>query len=200
MKEMVKNERGAALAETKFWSPGRIFYFPVLDAKRICMVGLLIAVTFVLSMISGYIRIGNISKLSVSFISVFIAAYAFGPIIGGIVGAAADIVSFAVNPVGAFIPQLTIIEFVYGFIYGILFFSRKQKMYVFNVALCDIIQFAVNMILKTAVLSSLYTAPFNAMFVSRLPMCILQAVLICVILIMIRPFIDVFLKKTGVQK
>lgn len=181
----------------KFWSVKRIFAFPKMDAKRVCTIGLLITITFVLSAISGYLRIGNISKLSISFVSVFISACIFGPVTGGIVGAAADIISCFVNPVGAFLPQLTAVEFLYGFIYGFLFYKMESKLYYLNVAICDIAQFAVNMLLKTFILSSVYTTPFGAMFVSRLPMCAVQFVIIAVVLIFIKPFLGVFLKKTG---
>ena len=114
-----------------------------------CTIGLLIAVTFVLSYISGYIRIGNISKLTISFISVFVTAYLFGPITGGGVAAAADIISFLVNPTGAFLPQLTLIEFLYGFLYGVFFYRLSDKYYVLKIIIIAIVQNIINMLLKT---------------------------------------------------
>lgn len=179
----------------KIWSAKRIFALPRMDTKNVCTIGLLIAVTIVLAAISGKIRIGNISKLSLSFVSVFVSGYLFGPITGGLVAAAADIISFLVNPTGAFLPQLTAVEFLYGFIYGFLFYKRGEKLYYFNVAVCDIVQFLVNMILKTFILSSIYLTPFNAMFLSRLFMCIVQFVIIGVVLVFIKPFLNAFFKK-----
>lgn len=183
--------------EKSIWSVKRIFEFPKMTTKRICMIGLLIAVTFVLSAVSGYLRIGNISKLSVSFISVFVAAYAFGGIVGGVVGAAADIISYAVNPIGAFLPQLTLVEFIFGFVFGFIFHRTGQKNYLPKVLILDILMFAINMILKTFILAATFKLDFITMFISRLPMCAVQAVIVFAVLILIKPFLPKFLKLTG---
>ena len=110
-----------------FWNIKRIFYFPELTTKRICTLGLLIAITIVLSMISGHLRIGNFSKLTISFISVFITSYIFGGITGGFVAVVADIISCFINPVGPFMIQITALEFLFGFIYGLFFFRTNIK-------------------------------------------------------------------------
>jgi len=180
--------------EINFWSLKRIFYFPKLTTKKVCALGLLIAITIVLSIMSGYLRIGNFSKLSVSFISVFIAAYLFGGIAGGLVAALADIISCFINPVGAFLPQLTAIEFLYGFVFGLFFYKSKPKLYFITLLICDIFQFVANIILKTAILSSTYGATFNSYFVTRLPMCIVQAIIILIVIILIKPFMKTFEK------
>ena len=172
-----------------FWNPKRIFYIPEFTTKTICTLGLLIAVTIVLSWISGYLRIGNISKLSISFVSVFIAAYAFGGITGGLVGVLADLISCFINPIGPLMIQITLIEFVFGFIYGLFFHKTSYKLYIPFLILCDIIQFTTNILLKTYVLSATYKTVFNAMFISRLPMCAIQFTIILVILILIKPFL-----------
>ncbi len=177
-----------------FFSLKRIFHFPKLTTGKVCALGLLIAITMVLSIISGYLRIGNFSKLSISFISIFIAAYSFGGISGGMVAALADIISCFVNPVGPFLPQLTAIEFMYGFIYGLFFYKVNPKLYFPNILLCNIFQFTANMILKTAVLSVTYGSTFNAYFVTRLPMCVVQVIIILIVLILIKPFLKTFEK------
>lgn len=181
-------------SKQKFWSLKRIFYFPKLTTKTVCSLGLLIAITIVLSMVSGHLRIGNFSKLTISFVSVFIAANAFGGITGGLVGALADIISCFVNPVGPFMIQLTLIEFIFGFIYGMFFYKTDSKYYIPLVVMCDIIQFAANIIIKTAVLSLSYKTAFNVFFISRLPMCFVQMIIIFVVLILIKPFLKTFSK------
>ncbi len=173
----------------RFWDIKRIFHFPRLTTKTICTLGLLIAITVVLSYISGYLRIGVFSKLTISFVSVFIAAYAFGGVTGGIVAAVADIISCFVNPVGPFMPQLTVIELLYGFIYGMFFYKTKPKLYLPMLTLCNLIQLTVNLFIKTAILSITYNTAFSVFFISRLPMCIIQTVIIFILLILIEPFI-----------
>ena len=173
----------------KFWSLKRIFYFPKLTTNTVCSLGLLIAITVVLSIISGHLRIGNISKLSISFVSVFIAAYAFGGITGGLVGALADLISCFVNPVGPLMIQITLIEFVFGFIYGLFFYKTCKKKYIALVLICDTIQFVTNIFLKTAVLSASYGTALNVFLISRLPMCIIQMIIIFTVIILIKPLL-----------
>ena len=97
--------------------------FKKLTTKEICIIAMLIAVTVVLSFISGYLRT-PVGKLNISFISVYVCAYLFGPLMGGITGALADLISVWVSASGAPIPLFTVIEFINGFIY-------LQTMYVF---------------------------------------------------------------------
>lgn len=167
----------------------RIFALPKLTTKNLCKIGLLIALTFVLSAISGYLRIGNISKLSISFVSVFASSYIFGGIIGGFVGAVADVISYIINPTGAFIPLLTLIEFVYGFIYGVFFYNVKISRYYLFVVISGIVQFILNIFLKTYILSVSFTMDYSVLFISRFPACAVQFGIYIVILMLIKPFL-----------
>ena len=180
------------MQKNSFLSTSRIFAVPQMNTKNICSAGLLIAMTIVLSAVSGYLRLGNIGKLSLSFAPVFVASAAFGGITGGFVAAAADIVSYLVNPVGAFIPLLTLIEFIYGFVYGFFFYKLGRKNYVLSVALCDVFQLAVNIFLKSAVLSSAFGNPYTAVLAARIPMSAIQFVRIFAVLILLKPFLRTF--------
>ena len=70
-----------------------------LTVKQLCTIAMLIALTAVLSCIAGNLRIGNAVKFSVSFVSVYVSGALFGPVWGGFVGAAADVISHFANPV-----------------------------------------------------------------------------------------------------
>ncbi len=172
----------------KFWNLKRIFYFPKLNTKNVCLLGLLIAITFVLSSVSGYLRIGNISKLTISFISIFIAAYSYGGLVGGFVAVIADLISCFVNPVGPLMLQITLIEFIFGFTYGFFFYKTTKKMYIINVFVCSVIQLIINILFKTLVLSISFVTPYYVLFLSRLPMCIIQFIMIFAVLILIKDF------------
>lgn len=171
-----------------------------LSTKEQCAIAMLIAITAILGYISGYLRIGNISKFSISFISVYISAVLFGPLIGGFVGAAADIVSFVTNPTGAYIWQFTVIEFFYGFIFGLFFFSQvekeNKKIFWLKVIICVLIQFCVNIGIKTFVLMNVGYLPQNFILSAsmRMPSCAVMAVIQIIALGILEPFIPVFLK------
>ena len=164
---------------------------------------MLIAVTAVLSQISGHLRIGNFSKLSISFISVYIAAAAFGPIAGGVVGAVADIISYVANPTGAYIFWFTLIEFVNGFLFGMFFYRAETKeerkwLFILKAALCVLSQLAVNMIFRTYLLLKLgFLSPelsFKQAFAIRFPASFTMTVVKFLVLLALESFIPLIIK------
>ena len=120
---------------------------------------MLVAITVVLSFISGYLRT-PVGKLNISFISVYVCAYLFGPVMGGLTGALADLISVWVSASGAPIPLFTVIEFINGFIFGLFFFkgaNSKERSLIKTVIyalLCVLIQYMVNL-LRIPVLAGL---------------------------------------------
>lgn len=173
-----------------------------LSVHNLCAIAMLIAVTAVLSLVSGHLRIGNFSKLSVSFISVYIAGAAFGAPVGGFVGAAADVISYLANPTGAYIPWFTLIEFVNGFLFG-LFFCRNEwekgkKIFSLMAVLCVTSQFLVNMFLRTYLLLTLgFLSPeltFWGAFAMRFPASFIMTVFKFAVLFILYPFMGMFIK------
>lgn len=94
------------------------------NTHKICTVAMLVAVSFVLGALS--IRIGAGIKISFKFIPVFVCSALFGPLMGGLCGALADFLSYFLNPgSGAFMPQITLVEFLYGFSFGLFFYKSE---------------------------------------------------------------------------
>jgi len=170
-----------------------------LTVAQLCKISMLVAITFILSYISGYLRIGPISKFNISFISVYVAGAAFGPIIAGLVAALADVVSFLANSTGPFVPWFTIIEFVNGMLFGLIFYRRDDlkiniKGLVLRAILCVLLQYLVN-ILRTYILAFLYfDGKFLVTFVSRIPSTSIMAVFKAVVIIAVEPFMKTILK------
>ncbi len=172
-----------------------------LTVAELCTVAMLVALTAVLSYLSGFLRIGNISKFSVSFISVYVAGALFGPWIGGAVGALADFISFAVNPTGGYVPWFTLIEFVNGFLFGVFFCGgvgdkRNFKIFVVKAVLCSLSQLAVNMIFRTYILVKLGFMPmsFSNAFVLRIVGSGTMAVVKVPVLVALEGFLPTFEK------
>ncbi|MBQ4528166.1 MAG: folate family ECF transporter S component [Clostridia bacterium] len=139
--------------------------------KDLCALAVLIAITVILA-VYGTIRVGSAVKISFKFISVFITAAIFGPAWGGIVGALADVIAFMINPAGGpFIPQITAVEFLYGFTYGLFFFNVRQWngfKSMFNIIVCVILQITVlNLWLTTNLLTPIMQMSFNNLLVYR---------------------------------
>lgn len=134
--------------------------------KEIAFTGMLTALTVILGYVSGFLRVGNISKISISFIPVYISGAIFGPLTGGIVAATADIISYITNPTGVYLWQLTLIEFLYGFLFGIIFYRKTGdvlgvKKLNLKILLFSLIQLLLNMTLKTLVLMKAGFLPDN---------------------------------------
>ncbi len=163
-----------------------------MSVSELCKVAMLVAITLVLSYISGYLRIGNLAKFNISFISVYIAGAAFGPIVSGIVAALADIISFVSNPTGAFVPVFTVLEFVNGFLFGLLlYYNGKEKKAKFFVMMlvCVALQTCVNLFIRTYFLSEMYYGgKYTATFISRVPSSAIMAGAKVVIITLVQPF------------
>ena len=91
-----------------------------LTAKKLCILAMLTALTVVLA-VYGTFRIGNVIKIPTKFITVFISAALYGPIWGGVVAAIGDLLNSFLMPVGPWLPQITIVEFLCGFMFGLFF-------------------------------------------------------------------------------
>lgn len=163
-----------------------------MSVAELCKVAMLVAITLVLSYISGYLRIGDIAKFNISFISVYIAGAAFGPIVSGVVAALADVISFMANPTGAFIPVFTVLEFVNGFLFGLLLYhtGKESKIkFTLMMLLCVVLQTAVNLVVRTYFLAELYYGgKYMVTFISRIPSTTIMAGAKIVLILLIEPF------------
>lgn len=149
---------------------------------------MLIALTAVLGFISGKLRIGTFSKFSFNFISVFISAVLYGPIVAGLVGLAGDFISSIGT--GPYLWWIGAIEFAYGLIFGILFYKKdgacdKKGVFTLKVTVCTIIITLVDIFVKSFLLMNIGFAPspMTLAVLSRLPMCLIMAVIRFVLLL-----------------
>jgi len=164
--------------------------------KELCVLALLIAITSLLA-IYCTIRIGAGIKVSFKFISVFVTAAIFGPVWGGAVGAIADVVAYLVNPVGGpLIPQITFVEFLYGFIFGLFFFnagSWKSSKMVLRVVFCTIIHILfLNLGLTSYFLMPILNMSFENVVILRAVSALISFVVNIIVLIFMCRYIPSF--------
>ncbi len=135
-------------------------FFPKLNVRDICILGVLTSITVVLA-VFGTFRVGEAIKIPTKFVSVFISAVLYGPVWGGIVAATGDLFNCLLAPSGVFLPQITAVEFLGGAVFGLIFYSHAPQIkgYVLRSILCTVILFAVDMFLTTAVLVSVGIFP-----------------------------------------
>lgn len=127
-------------------------------ARQMCVLAMLIALS-VLFAVYGTFRVGSGIKVSIKFIPIFVAASIFGPLWGGVAGALSDIIAFLINPVGgALIPQITLVEFLYGFTYGLIF-ANVHSWSGYKTMLKIIIAVIFHILVLNLALTSYFLAP-----------------------------------------
>ena len=172
-----------------------------ITTKDICIIAMLIAVTAVLGFISGKLRILTFSKFSFNFISVYFAAVLFGPVVAGVVGVAGDFIS-AIGT-GPYLWMIGLIEFIYGFVFGVLFYKKEDKTekhsaFVLKSMAASLVIAAVDVFAKSYILMSVgfAPAPLGAAIAMRLPMIAVMSVIRFVVLIVMEKSIPRILAAT----
>lgn len=165
-----------------------MFKLKKISTKDICMIAMLIALTAILGFVSGKLRIGTFSKFSFNFISVYFTAVLFGPVTAGFVGLVGDFIS-AIGT-GPYLWMIGLLEFVYGFIFGILFYNKEKKKikgFVLKALAVTVIIAIVDIFAKSFILLQIGYAPspFAVAVLTRLPMIAVMAVVRFVVLIII---------------
>ncbi|MDD3174647.1 MAG: folate family ECF transporter S component [Herbinix sp.] len=74
------------------------------------------------------IMVGDFLKIGFSFLPNEFVFYLFGPLVGAVYGAAMDILTFLVKPMGSFFPGFTISAVLTGILYGIIMYKRPLSL------------------------------------------------------------------------
>lgn len=135
------------------------------STKTIIYMALFIALDIIftrfLSIQTPIIRIGF------GFLPVSLSAIMFGPIIGGITGAVADILGMIIFPKGAYFPGFTLSAFLSGVIYGLILFRKQVSAFRISIAVALIVIF-IDSVLNTYWLSIITGKGAMALIVPRL--------------------------------
>ena len=111
-----------------------------ISTKKICALGLLAAITVILGLLATF-RVGNLMKIPMKFVTVFITGVLYGPISAGSVAAIADLIEASKMGIN---PMITAVEFLCGFVFGICFYKVKDnKKYYLRAVICSVLQFAI---------------------------------------------------------
>ena len=156
-----------------------------LSVKKLCFLAILTAITVVLA-IYCTLRVGNAIKIPLKFISVFITACLYGTVWGGVVGALGDIFNSFLVPVGPPLPQITAVEFLYGFIFGLFFYKKQEKAYYINTVICAAVLTVIDITLMSYILTGVgYFPSFEAAVSVRITASLIKFglyVTVCVVL------------------
>ena len=99
-------------------------------AKTIAFVGLLVSMEVIFTRFLSFQT--PIVRIGFGFIPIAFSAILFGPLIGGLSAAIADILGMMIFPKGPYFPGFTLSAFLTGAIYGL--FLYKKPVTTFNIA------------------------------------------------------------------
>ncbi len=134
------------------------------DVKALATTAMLLAIAVVLGFYT--LQVTDFIKIGFAFIADEMTGMMFGPVVGGLMGAAADIVKYLVRPMGAFFPGFTISGALSGVIYGVILY--KKPLSIKRIALANgLVMIFVNICLNTYWLTLLYGQAFMAILPAR---------------------------------
>ena len=155
----------------------------------LCYLGILIAIQVVLARFA-VIPVGDMMRFSLSFIPVVIAARKFGIVASTAVYGLGDLVGAIAFPTGgAYFPGYTLTAAIVGFIFGLYLRPSKKEestlaRYVKIVLSVLSTQFIGSFLLNSFWRSFQTGTPYGAVLMTRLPQCLVSAVIQSVFMIL----------------
>lgn len=158
-----------------------------ISTKTISIMALLTAMEVVLS---RFLSIPTtVTKISLAFIPVALAAMLLGPVSAAVVGALADLIGAILFPFGAYFPGYTLTAFLMGLCYG-LFLSKRQSLWRFLLAVA-VHQLLLSMLLNTLWISITNGAPYWPLVWTRVP----QTLLLTAVQLTVLPALAAFVPR-----
>lgn len=158
-----------------------------ISTRQICVLGLLTAFTVILGMFATF-RVGNLIKIPLKFVTVFLVGVLYGPVSAGGVAAIADFLEALKLGVNPFI---TMVEFIGGVIYGFCFYKAgENRSYYFRAVICAVLQFLLSFTIMSVILQKMGIYPsFSAAVTMRLPAMIILFVLHLIVMCGLRTLV-----------
>ena len=141
--------------------------------KDYCLLAILIGLNVVLSRFLS-INAWDI-KIGFTFLTIYVAAYIYGPIGGVLVGGLGDLIGSLLFPTGPYFPGFTITAILTGILFGLLLKGNGK---IINIVFaCLINEFVVNLLVNTYWIHILYNADYQVLLATR----IFQAIIKCIV-------------------
>ncbi len=136
------------------------------DVRALVGCGLLVAVGIVLKVYTLPLTVTL--RVGFSFVAIAMAAYLYGPVMGGMVGVLIDILGFLLNPTGPYFFGFTLNAFLNGFICGLWLWRQPVRLWrvAGAAATCVLV---VNIFINPFWLRLMYGGTYLALLVSRIP-------------------------------
>lgn len=134
-----------------------------LSTKDFVLISLLIGLNIVLSRFLS-INAWNI-KIGFTFVTIYVASYMYGPIIGGLVGGFGDLIGALLFPIGPYFPGFSFTAVLVGILFGVLL--KKSDNLPRIIITCLLSEFILSLFLNTFWIHVLYNANYLALLATR---------------------------------
>lgn len=133
--------------------------------NTIALAGLLIAFSVVLALLK--IPISLINQISFASLPIAAGGMLFGPVVGALIGVAADLLGYVARPTGPFFPGFTLNALLVGALYGFLLYRKKPTLP--RVALLSLLTtLLINMLLTPLWLQMMFGKAFLVLVAARI--------------------------------
>lgn len=134
------------------------------NVRCITLTAMFGAISIVLGSLT--IMLWDFLKIGFTFLPNEFVYYLFGPFVGIIYGAAIDILTFLVKPMGAFFPGLTISSMLTGLLYGLILYQKPISLK--RIVAANVLRMVfIDILLNTYWFTLLYGNSFMAMLPIR---------------------------------
>jgi ECF transporter S component (folate family) len=133
--------------------------------RTVAVCGMLLALRLILGVFT--VNVGSLLKVGFSYLPVAAAGLLLGPVAGGVVGAAGDVLGYFLQPTGPYFPGFTLNAFLSGCVYGLVLYRRPVGL-ARTFAAKAAITVLVSIILNPLWLSILYGKAFFTVVSARI--------------------------------
>lgn len=154
--------------------------------QKLVVIALLIALNIVLS---RFVSIKALNfKISLTFITIVVAAYLYGYFGSIIVAFFGDLVGSLLFPIGPYNPLLSLSAVLSAIVYAYFFRREMNKKNI--VCACFINRFVVSMIINTIIISIMYNLSFEATLITRFYQAIIMFIVEVLVLFVTSKYIE----------
>ena len=159
---------------------------------RLTVIALLTALTVILNRF-GSIMTADI-KIGSSFVPIMLCGMLFGPLWGGICGAAADFIGAVLFPFGTYFPGFTAVAFLSGTLFGLIGTAAhriKGRWSFLGMAavIITVDELVCSLLLNSVWITLLYGSPYIPTMVSRIPKAAIMLLLQVPVALIIKQFV-----------
>ena len=140
------------------------------DTKMLVIAAVLVALHIVLSRFLS-INAWNL-KIGFAFVSIFVAAYFYGPVFSTVVAVIADILGALLFPSGPFFPGFTVSAVLTGLLFGLMLYKKQTTPRIIITVLIN--QLVIGLVVNTYWLAVLFGSTFSAVVVTRIVQCMIM--------------------------